>query len=96
MDRHHQYQFHLYQNFGWCQLVEKDDGRPLIFLKEMGRLSFEYSEQFMEAQYNNNWSLWITYYFCYDYFENKSITSTNFSVYEIHKMGENVSFECPE
>ena len=34
----------------------------------------------------------ITYYFCYDYFENKLITSTNFSVYEINKMGEIVSF----
>ena len=38
----------------------------------------------------------ITYNFCYDYFENKLITSTNFSVYDINKMGENVSFECPE
>ena len=70
--------------------MEKDDGRPRKILKEMGRLSFECSEQLMEAQYNNKWSLRITYYFCYDYFENKLITSTNFSVYEINKMGENV------
>ena len=59
-------------------------------LKEMGSLLFECPEQLMEAQYKNKGSLMITYNFCYDYFENKLITSTNFSVYEINKMGENV------